>query len=133
MMLRIFAGSLMLVFVGAAGRGPLPAGTISGKVTYTGTPPKSHPIDMAKEPNCVTQHPTPVTSQDAVTGPGNSLRYVVVYISAGDQGAAPAAETGRHAPKGSPYYPHIAAMHGHQPLRGLNNSPHPHNLLPPPP
>src|SRR6266566_1653677 len=81
MMLRIFAGSMLVVFVGAAGRGPFPAGTINGKVTYTGTPPKAHPIDMAKEPNCVTQHPTPVTTQDAVTGPGNSVRYVVVYIA----------------------------------------------------
>src|SRR2546427_335498 len=77
MMLRIFAGSMLVVLVGAAGRGPFPAGTINGKVTYTGTPPKAHPIDMAKEPNCVTQHPTPVSTQDAVTGPGNSVRYVV--------------------------------------------------------
>src|SRR2546421_108227 len=35
---------------------PGAAGTISGKVTFTGTPPKMKPIDMAKEPNCVTQH-----------------------------------------------------------------------------
>src|SRR2546426_5636797 len=43
--------------VGAAPpRPPGAAGTISGKVTYTGTPPKMKPIDMAKEPNCVTQH-----------------------------------------------------------------------------
>jgi len=35
------------------------AGTISGKVTYTGTPPKMKPIDMAKEPSCAKQHRHP--------------------------------------------------------------------------
>src|SRR2546427_12972463 len=62
------------------------AGTIGGKVTYTGTPPKMKPIDMAKEPNCVTQHAAaPVLTENVVTGPGNTLRWVLVYISAGDQ------------------------------------------------
>src|SRR2546427_1385706 len=62
------------------------AGTISGKGTYTGTPPKMKPIDMAKEPNCVTQHAgAPVLTETVVTGPGNTLRWVVVYVSAGDQ------------------------------------------------
>jgi hypothetical protein len=28
------------------------AGTVSGKVTFTGTPAKQHPIDMSKEPSC---------------------------------------------------------------------------------
>ncbi len=54
----------------AAPRHQPAAGMISGKVTYTGTLPKVRTIDMSKEPNCVTQHPTPVTTQDAVTGPG---------------------------------------------------------------
>src|SRR2546427_7714746 len=73
--------------VGAAPpRPPGAAGTISGKVTYTGTPPKMKPIDMAKEPNCVTQHAgAPVLTENVVTGPGSTLRWVLVYISAGDQ------------------------------------------------
>ena len=40
------------------------AGTISGKVTYTGTPVKQKPIDMSKEPSCAKQHATPVTTGD---------------------------------------------------------------------
>ncbi len=115
--------------VAASPRTP-PAGTISGKVTYTGTLPRVRPIDMSKEPNCVTQHATPVTTQDAVTGPGNSVRYVVVYISAGDQGAPPATDTVRYDQKGCLYIPHVATMQVHQPLAIFNNDPHSHNIHP---
>ena len=38
---------------GAAGAPERSAGAISGTVTFTGTPPKMRPIDMAKEPSCV--------------------------------------------------------------------------------
>src|SRR5437016_10452144 len=138
MITRLAAGLVVLWVGGAAagGGGPqhrppsLPAGTISGKVTYTGTLPKLRPIDMAKEPNCVTQHPTPVMTQDAVTGAGNSVRYVVVYISAGDQGAPPATDTVRYDQKGCLYIPHVAAMQAHQPLAIFNDDPHSHNIHP---
>ena len=68
-------------------------GTVAGKVTFTGTPPKMKPIDMAKEPSCAKEHATPVMNESVVTGPGNSLGDVVVYISAG--GPATPAPTGR--------------------------------------
>src|SRR5437868_2977847 len=78
---------------GGARDAPPPAGTISGKVTYTGTPPKMKPIDMAKEPFCARLHAAaPVLTETAVTGPGNALRWVLVYVSAGDQGSAPATQ-----------------------------------------
>src|SRR6266498_3859041 len=114
----------------AAPRHQPAAGMISGKVTYTGTLPKVRTIDMSKEPNCVTQHPTPVTTQDAVTGPGNSVRYVVVYISAGDQGAAAATDTVHYDQKGCLYIPHVAAMQVHQPLEIFHDDPHSHNIHP---
>ena len=43
-------------------------GTVSGKVTYTGTPVKPKPIDMSKEPSCAKQHNPPVTTETLVTG-----------------------------------------------------------------
>ena len=133
MIARLVAG-LGLLAVGGAATGPslrpLPAGMITGKVTYTGTPPKAKTIDMSKEPNCVTQHPTPVMTQDAVTGPANSVRYVVVYISAGDQGAAAATDTVHYDQKGCLYIPHVAAMQVHQPLEIFNDDPHSHNIHP---
>lgn len=133
MIARVVAG-LVVVSVAGATAGPShrppPAGTISGKVTYTGTLPRIRPIDMSKEPSCVAQHPTPVTTEDAVTGPGNGVRYVVVYISAGDQGAPAATDTVRYDQKGCQYIPHVAVMQVHEPLAVFNNDPTSHNIHP---
>jgi plastocyanin len=106
-------------------------GTISGKVTFTGTPPKMKPIDMAKEPNCVTQHAgAPVPTENVVTGPGNTLRWVVVYVSEGDQGAATGTETVRLDQKGCQYIPHVLVVQPNQPLDIYNDDPHSHNIHP---
>ena len=78
----------------------------------------------------VAQHATPVTTQDAVTGAGNSVDYVVVYISAGDEGAAAATDTVRYEQKGCQYIPHVAVMQVHQPLAVLNDDPTSHNIHP---
>jgi len=106
------------------------AGAISGTVTYTGTPPKAKPIDMAKEPACAQQHATPVTTEAVVTGPGNALRWVVVYISAGDQGAAASAAGVRYDQKGCQYIPHVVALQVNQPLDIYNSDSNSHNIHP---
>jgi hypothetical protein len=128
-----FTPLLALLAFSAAAAGPSHAplaGTISGKVTYTGTLPRIRPIDMSKEPSCVAQHPTPITTEDAVTGPSNSVRYVVVYISAGDQSAAARTDTVRYDQKGCQYIPHVAVMQAHQPLEVFNDDPTSHNIHP---
>ncbi|HUJ81543.1 MAG TPA: carboxypeptidase regulatory-like domain-containing protein [Candidatus Acidoferrales bacterium] len=109
-----------------------PAGnaTISGKVTYTGTPPKMKPIDMSKEPSCAKQHATPVMTQNVVTGPGNALEYVVVYISGGDQGSTPGTKTVEYDQKGCEYIPHVAVMQPGQPLEIKNDDQTAHNIHP---
>jgi len=76
-------------------------GTVSGKVTYEGTPAKQKPIDMSKEPSCAKQYATPPPTETVVTGPNNGLENVVVYISAG--GAAALTTRGIH-PEGLPLY-----------------------------
>src|SRR6202166_1936270 len=96
---------------------PPGSAAITGKVTYTGTPPKMKPIDMAKEPTCAKEHNPPLLSENVVTGPGNALQYVVVYISAGEQSAQPPSEPVRYDQKGCMYVPHILAMHTNQPLQ----------------
>src|SRR5256885_4415726 len=86
--------------MGARGAPPASAGAINGKVTYTGTPPKMKPIDMAKEPSCAKQHATPVTTENVVTGPANALGDVVVYVSAGDPGSSTPSDVVRYDQKG---------------------------------
>src|SRR5438477_8136230 len=97
-------------------------GTVTGKVTYTGTPAKPKPIDMSKEPTCAKQHTTPATTESAVTGPGNTLENVVVYISAG----APADSSAPSTPatfdqKGCHYTPHVLAFEVNQELKVVNS------------
>lgn len=107
------------------------AGTVSGKVTYTGTPAKPKPIDMSKEPTCAKQHATPVTTETVVTGPNNALANVVVYISAGapDEGQVPA-QAVTFEQKGCQYLPHVLVMHTGQELKVVNDDQTSHNIHP---
>jgi plastocyanin len=107
------------------------AGTVSGKVTYTGTPAKPKPIDMSKEPTCAKQHATPVTTETVVTGPNNALANVVVYISAGapDEGQVPP-QAVTFEQKGCQYIPHVLVMHTGQELKVVNSDQTSHNIHP---
>ena len=109
---------------------PAAAGSVSGTITFTGTPPKMRPIDMSKEPSCASQHATPVMTENVVTGPGNSVQYAVVYISAGDQpGATPTASV-RYDQKGCQYIPHVAVLQTGQTLDIYNDDQTSHNIHP---
>ena len=107
------------------------AGTVSGKVTFTGTPAKSKTIDMSKEPSCAKQHATPVTTETVVTGPNNGLENVVVYVSSGapDDGQVPA-QAAIYEQKGCQYIPHVLPMHVNQELKVLNSDQTSHNIHP---
>jgi hypothetical protein len=122
----VLGGSALVVH----GAPPASGGTISGKVTYTGTAPKMKPIDMAKEPSCAKQHATPVTTENVVTGAGDALRYGVVYISAGDQASPAPGEAVRYDQKGCQYIPHVLAMQVSQPLEIYNDDQTSHNIHP---
>jgi hypothetical protein len=116
--------------MGAASPPKLAEGTISGTVTFTGTPPKMRPIDMAKEPSCAKQHTEPVMTENVVTGPGNTVQWAVVYISAGGQ-AGPAPSTpARYDQKGCQYIPHVAVFQVGQPLEIYNDDQTSHNIHP---
>ena len=107
------------------------AGTVTGKITYTGTPAKMKPIDMSKEPSCAKQHATPVATEAVVTGPNNTLANVVVYISAGapDESSAPA-QAVTYTQKGCQYIPHVLPMHTGQELKVVNEDQTSHNIHP---
>ena len=105
-------------------------GTVSGKVTYEGTPAKAKPIDMSKEPSCAKQHATPITTETVVTGPNNSLENVVVYISAGAPDDAPPSQPAKFEQKGCQYLPHVLAFQVNQPLEVVNDDQTSHNIHP---
>src|ERR1700690_4500316 len=109
---------------------PAGGGTVTGKVTYTGTPAKMKPIDMSKEPSCAKQHATPVMTQNVTTGPGNTLQWVVVYISAGDQGSTAPTAAVKYEQKGCEYLPHVLPMQVAQQLQIFNDDQTSHNIPP---
>jgi hypothetical protein len=107
------------------------AGAITGTITFTGTPPKMRPIDMAKEPACAKEHAaTPVLTETVVTGAGNAVQNVVVYISAGDQPAPAHTDVVKYDQKGCQYIPHVVVLQPGQPLEISNNDPTSHNIHP---
>jgi plastocyanin len=124
--LTIAMGSAMMLFATP----PAGSGSITGKVTYTGTPMKMKPIDMSKEPSCAKQHATPVDTENVATGPGNTLQWVVVYISAGDEGTTTPSSGVRYDQKGCQYLPHVLPMMAGQQLQIFNDDQTSHNIHP---
>ena len=106
-------------------------GSISGKVTYEGTPARQKPIDMSKEPSCASQHPTPITTETVVVGPANALENVVVYVSAGaPDDATPPSQAVSITQKGCQYIPHVVPMVVNQELKVINADQTSHNIHP---
>jgi plastocyanin len=121
----------MLAVSAVAFAGPNPAGgTVSGKVTYEGTPAKMKPIDMSKEPSCAKMYPSPPMAETVVTGAGNSLENVVVYISAGIPDDAAPSTAAVFTQKGCRYIPHLLAFQVNQELKIQNEDQTSHNIHP---
>ena len=114
------------------GAGPSTA-VIVGKVTYTGTPAKPEPINMVKQPECVKLYSKPLMTERVVTGPGNTLRNVVVYISDGASDvSAPPATPATFDQQNCRYTTHVAAFQVGQEVKIANHDPFSHNIHPMP-
>lgn len=59
------------------------AGTVTGRVTFTGAAPAGQLIDMSAEPTCAEKHPQGVTDASVVVNPNGTLRNVFVYVREG--------------------------------------------------
>ena len=107
-------------------------GTLTGIVTYKGIPPKKKPFDLAKEPACAKLHATePLTDESVVTGPGNGLANVVVYVSAGETDtAAVPVNSMTFKQQGCHYTTHVLAIQVGQDIKIINSDPIPHNIHP---
>jgi Carboxypeptidase regulatory-like domain len=104
---------------------------ITGRVTYTGTPAKREPINMSKQPECLKLYSKPLTTERVVTGSGNSLENVVVYISAGETESAPPPRTpATFDQQGCRYATHVLAFRAGQDVNISNSDPFSHNIHP---
>lgn len=130
---QIITAAFLMTGVAAmsfAGPAKPAGGTVSGKVTYEGTPAKQKPIDMSKEPSCAKQYATPPTTETVVTGANNSLENVVVYISAGAPDESAPSQAVTFDQKGCRYLPHVLAFQTNQELKIVNDDQTSHNIHP---
>ena len=126
--LRLAVGLVALsIWPGVA----MAASSISGTITFTGTPPKLNPLAMAADPACAKKHTAPVPSEMLVLGSGNTMANIIVFVSKG----VPAGKT-YPAPttpvvldqKGCQYLPHAQGIMVGQPYRILNSDGILHNV-----
>jgi plastocyanin len=125
----LLTGVAMLACAALALAGPS-GGTISGKVTYEGTPAKMKPIDMSKEPSCAKMYTSPPLAQTVETGPGNILADVVVYVSAGAPDDPAPSTAAVFTQKGCRYIPHTLAFLVNQEIKIQNEDQTSHNIHP---
>ena len=110
-----------------------PPGTrVTGKVTLSGSPAKPKPLDLSKEPACAQMHAAaPLFPESLVLGSGNSVRNVVVYISAGAPYPGPVPATPvLFDQQGCQYTTHVLAFRAGQEVKISNSDPLSHNIHP---
>ena len=129
---KVGAVTLGILCAPALGLAGPSGGTVSGRVTLSGAAPKLKPLYLSKEPACVKMHAyDPLFPEAVVTGYGNSLRNVVVYMSSGDSENAPApASPVVYDQQGCHYTTHVLALRVGQEVKISNNDPISHNIHP---
>jgi plastocyanin len=123
-----------------AGSSPISTSSTTGKATVRGTvkfegiAPKAAPINMAADPICAKQHPSPVLSQDVVADANGGLQNVVVFIGdgLGDRMFDTPSQPAVIQQKGCIYQPHVLAMQTNQKLDVVNGDSTTHNIHPMP-
>ena len=108
--------------------------TVRGEVKFEGRMPKAAPINMAADPICAKQHPTPVLTQDVVADAKGGLQNVVVFIAdgLGDRTFDAPSQPAVIQQKGCMYQPHVLAMQANQKLDVVNSDSTTHNIHPMP-
>ena len=104
--------------------------TVKGKVKFEGSVPKGAPINMATDPSCARQHPSPVLNQEVLTDANGDLQNVIVYIAdgLGDRKFDPPSQPAVIEQKGCMYVPHMLALQANQALQVVNHDPTSHNV-----
>lgn len=128
---RVCTAALSILCVSAVATAGPATGVIIGKVNYTGIPAKPEPINMAKQPECIKMYGKPPTTEKVVTGSGNTLQNVVIYISAGATDSSPAPATPITFDQQRCHYTtHVLAFRAGQEVSISNSDPFSHNIHP---
>lgn len=111
---------------------PALAGSIAGKVAFTGSKPKPKVISMDAVPACANQHKEPLLAQDTLVNANGTLQNVFVYVKSGlPQRQWPAPAEAVHLDQtGCMYAPRVVGVMVGQDLAITNNDPTNHNIHP---
>jgi len=106
------------------------AGTISGRVLFTGDAPRMPEIDMSSNPQCERQHKSPQKAETVIVNSNKTLRNVFVWVEDGLPKAhwTPPAQAATLDQKGCVYEPHMLGIMEGQQLEILNSDPVNHNV-----
>ncbi len=109
---------------------PALAGDITGKVTFSGTPPPEKEIDYSVSPDCEKMHHTITTTRHYEIGKDNGLADVFVYISKGLEGKKfdPPKTPLEIDQEGCNYHPYVAGCMVGQPVVFKNSDATLHNI-----
>ncbi|MEW6272343.1 MAG: carboxypeptidase regulatory-like domain-containing protein [Thermodesulfobacteriota bacterium] len=103
-------------------------GKISGKVTFSGTPPAPSKLKMDADPVCAAAHPGGANSEDVVVGDGGGLQNVFVYLKEVPGNFPAKSEPAVIDQKGCLYTPRVVGLQTGQPLKFLNSDSTLHNV-----
>ena len=109
---------------------PAFAGSITGKVNFTGTPPQMEQISMNADPVCAGLHSEPVYAETVIANSNGTLKNVFVYVKEGLEGKTFPAPTTPVTidQKGCHYTPHVFGIQIGQPFEILNSHSTLHNI-----
>jgi plastocyanin len=107
------------------------ASTITGTITFSGTPPTLKPIAMDADPVCAKKHTTPAANEMLVLGSGSTMGNIMVWVSKGlpEGKTYPAPSTPVTIDQnGCQYKPHVMGIMAGQPYKILNSDGVLHNI-----
>ncbi|MFO0847336.1 MAG: carboxypeptidase regulatory-like domain-containing protein [Gemmataceae bacterium] len=104
------------------------AGTLVGRVSYNGEPPKRKPINFGAEKKCHEHHETPPTDDSLVVGSDRSVQWVLVRVAGKVPGSYPPGPPVVLDQKGCVFTPHVVAVQEGQEVDIRNSDPVLHNV-----
>jgi plastocyanin len=107
------------------------ASSVTGTITFAGTPPVMKPVDMAADPACAKKHTTPTLQEMLVLGKGNTMGNILVFVSKGLPSGKtyPAPSTPAVLDQnGCQYKPHVQGIMVGQAYKILNSDGILHNV-----
>lgn len=111
---------------------PLTAGSITGRVRYTGPKPIRKPIDMSEDPACVEAHHGRALDDSLVVSSNGALANAFVFVKKGLEGkrfATPSAPVVLDQ-NGCWFRPRVLGIQTGQKLQVTNSDPITHNIHP---